>query len=93
VEVVNLTLLKEFATKHGQARQPLRRWLELVERSTWSNHADLKAVFLAADYKNGKYVFNIKGNSYRLIAIVIFTGKVVIIDGVYTHEEYNKLRL
>ncbi len=93
MEVANVTLLDEFATKHDQARRPLKRWLAVVQQSTWTNHAELKATFPSADYTNGRYVFNIKGNDFRLIAVVVFTGETVIVDGVYTHDEYSKLQL
>ena len=56
------------------------------------NHADLKQMFPSADYvKNGRYVFNIGGNNYRVVAVVIFIGGVMNIRFVCTHAEYDKM--
>ena len=56
------------------------------------NHADLKQMFPSADYvKNGRYVFNIGGNNYRIVAVVFFIGGVMNIRFVGTHAEYDKI--
>ena len=48
-------------------------------------------MFPSADYvKNGRYVFNIGGNNYRVVAVVIFIGGVMNIRFVGTHPEYDK---
>ena len=41
---------------------------------------------------NQRYVFNIKGNNYRLVVIVRFTQKAVLIRFIGTHEEYDKIK-
>ena len=40
---------------------------------------------------NQRYVFNIKGNKYRLVAAVKFKAKLVYIRFVGTHDEYDKI--
>lgn len=52
----------------------------------------LEKMFQSADYvKNGRYVFNIGGNNYRIVAVVIFIGEVMNIRFVGTHAEYDKI--
>lgn len=66
--------------------------VEVVRAAQWKNHADLKNQFPSADYvKNGRYVFNIGGNNYRVVAVVIFIGGVMNIRFVGTHAEYDKI--
>lgn len=49
-------------------------------------------MFPSADYvKNGRYVFNIGGNNFRVVAVVIFIGGVMNIRFVGTHPEYDKI--
>ena len=49
-------------------------------------------MFPSADYvKNGRYVFNIGGNNYRVVAVVIFIGGVMNIRFVGTHSDYDKI--
>lgn len=40
---------------------------------------------------NQHYVFNIKGNDYRLVAVIKFKIKMVYIRFVSTHKEYDKI--
>ena len=90
--IANKELLDKFIQQHTNAANPLNRWVELVKAAVWSSHADLKKTFPSADYvKNGRYVFNIGGNNYRLVAVVIFIGGVAYIRFVGTHAEYDKI--
>jgi len=40
---------------------------------------------------NNRYVFNIKGNQYRLIALILFETRTLFILFIGTHEQYNKI--
>ncbi|MBQ9677590.1 MAG: type II toxin-antitoxin system HigB family toxin [Prevotella sp.] len=90
--IANKEILDDFVQTHAQAAKPLNGWIEKVEKVVWKNHAELKQIFPSADYvKNGRYVFNIGGNNYRVVAVVIFVGSVVYIRFVGTHAEYEKI--
>lgn len=90
--IVNKILLDDFVQKHVQALKPLNRWLQQVGEAKWSSHADLKLQFPSADYiKNGRYVFNIGGNNFRIVTVVVFVGGVVNIRFIGTHAEYDKI--
>ena len=90
--IANKELLDAFVQNHSQAAAPLNKWVSRVEEANWQNHMDLKRMFPSADYvKNGRYVFNIGGNNYRIVAVVIFLGGVLNIRFVGTHSEYDKI--
>lgn len=90
--IANKELLDDFVQIHAQAAKPLNKWIEGVQAAQWKNHADLKAAFPSADYiKNGRYVFNIGGNNYRVVAVVIFIGGVLNVRFVGTHPEYDRI--
>lgn len=90
--IANKEILDDFVQAHAQAAAPLNRWIAEVRATTWKNHSDLKNTYPSADYvKNGRYVFNIGGNRYRLVAVVIFIGGVMNIRFIGTHSEYDKI--
>ena len=90
--IANKELLDAFVQKHSQSAGPLNNWVEKVKKAIWHNHTELKMMFPSADYvKNGRYVFNIGGNNYRIVAVVIFVGGVMNIRFVGTHSEYDKI--
>ena len=90
--IANKELLDDFVQSHAHAANSLNRWIEVVKTAQWRSHAELKAMFPSADYvKNGRYVFNIGGNNYRVVAVVIFIGGVMNIRFVGTHPEYDKI--
>lgn len=90
--IANKELLDAFVQSHANAVKPLNRWIEDVQAAQWKSHTDLKQMFPAADYvKNGRYVFNIGGNNFRVVAVVIFVGGVMNIRFVGTHAEYDKI--
>lgn len=90
--IANKELLDAFVQKHSQSAGPLNNWVEKVKKAIWHNHTELKKMFPSADYvKNGRYVFYIGGNNYRIVAVVIFVGGVINIRFVGTHSEYDKI--
>lgn len=77
---------------HSDAKVALERWYDITEQAEWKNLSDVKADFPATEYVgNQRYVFNIKGNKYRLVVVVKFTISHVFIRFVGTHSEYEKI--
>lgn len=92
MRVIAIKALHEFWDKHANAELPLKEWYFKTCRAEWKSFADIKNDFNSVDYVgNQKYVFNIKGNSYRLVVIIKFTPNLVYIRRICTHEEYSKM--
>lgn len=84
--------LKEFIQKMPDAKVALQDWATKVKKSEWKSFADVKNTFRSADYVgNQRYVFNIKGNTYRLVALIKFTVGFVYIRFVGSHDQYSKI--
>mgnify|MGYP000490443229 CR=1 FL=1 len=84
--------LEKFCRKHNDAQSALEKWVDEVTKASWKNHNDLKNDYLSADYVgNNRYVFNIRGNNYRLVVVVKFTIGYVFIRWVGTHKDYDKI--
>lgn len=74
------------------SEQSLRAWFAEVERGRWARPADLKAQFLNASIlKDGRAVFNVAGNKYRLVVWINYPYQVVYIRFVGTHAEYDAI--
>jgi len=91
MRVVTFKKIKEFSEKYTDSITALKEWYFKTSKAKWKNLKDLKMNFGSADYiGNNRFVFNIKGNNYRLVAIIIFASQKVYIRFIGTHEEYNK---
>jgi len=92
MKIINRRLLDDFTTKHTDATKPIERWIDYIENSNILNHNDLKTIFPSADYVgNSRYVFNVKGNNYRLVVIIIFVNNNAFVRFAGTHAEYDKI--
>ena len=84
--------LVEYYTKHPDAKSALEDWYNKTKEARWTCFADIKKTFNAVDTAgNKRYVFNIKGNSYRLVAIVLFVPQYVYVRFIGAHCEYDKI--
>lgn len=85
--------LKGYIKDNPKSTIALQEWVVTVKRSEWRCFADIKRTFNSVDnVGNGRYLFNIKGNDYRLVVLIKFTIQFVYIRFVGTHKEYNKIK-
>ena len=94
MHVISHRKLKEFYESPGKedSRIALERWYQIALQAEWRNLSEIKEDFPATDYVgNQHYVFNIKGNNYRLVVVVKFSIGRVFIRFVGTHAEYDKI--
>lgn len=92
MHVISRPKLIKFWEKHEDAKTPLQIWFKKIKQSKWKNINELKADFPSADYVgNDRVVFDIKGNKYRIVVLVFFSGQKMFIRFVGTHAEYDKI--
>lgn len=93
MRIITYKRILEFSKKYADAENPLNFWYHTVSAKEWNNFSDLRQTFNSSDYVgNNRYVFNIKGNDYRLVAIISFNAKKVYIRFIGTHSEYEKIK-
>lgn len=90
MKIVHWGRARKFFQQHKPAEVPLKQWRSAVLAADWKNFPDIRRTFTTADWIDGKIVFDIKGNDYRLIAIAQFENGMLYIRHVLTHEEYDK---
>ncbi len=81
-----------FWEQHADARSTLEFWYDTVESNNFSNPNVVIAFFKNADsVGNGRIVFNIAHNKYRLIAKFQYEKQFVFVRFIGTHKEYDKI--
>lgn len=94
MQLLGLIKLDDFKCKHADARGPLDAWRIEVERARWAGPQDVKSRYPSASFlADNKVIFNIKGNTYRLLIKAKYQSGVILIEWVGTHAEYDRLRL
>lgn len=92
MRIISRRLLREFWETHPDSAVPLQTWFHDVEHANWSGPADIKAIYKTASFvANNRIVFNIKGNHYRLVVVVVYQHGFVFIRFVGTHAEYDRI--
>ncbi|MCX8472273.1 MAG: type II toxin-antitoxin system HigB family toxin [Sediminibacterium sp.] len=90
--IFSKSTLREFWEIHADTEQYLKTWYETVKNANWKTSTDVKQTYVNASIlKNNRIVFNIKGNSYRLIAKFNFEKQWLFIRFIGTHNEYDKI--
>ncbi len=69
--------------------RPVATWLAVAREARWRNLNELRQTWRNTDCVKGKTIFNIKGNKYRLIAIVNYESQTIILNTLLTHAEYT----
>ena len=92
MRVIALKTLREFYRKNPEAEHTLRAWYKEAEHSSWKTPNDIKQMYSTASIlPDNRVVFNIKGNSYRLIVKFNYKYGWAWIRFIGTHAEYNKI--
>lgn len=90
--VISKSILTEFGKKHADAIEPLNDWWKKVKEADWATFQDVKATFNSADaVGNDRYVFDIKGNKYRIVTMIFFDKRTMFIRLVDTHAKHDKI--
>lgn len=73
-------------------RQPLQAWYDDTKHAEWKKSSDIKKAFRNASFVgNDRVVFNLKGNSYRLVVAISYEHSIMLIRFVGTHQEYDRI--
>lgn len=84
--------LREFWATHADAEDALRAWYADARRAHWPTPAAIREPYANASILgNNRVVFNIRGNTYRLIVAVNYPLEIVYIRFIGTHSEYDNV--
>jgi len=92
VVVIAQKIINEFAVRYPLSAGPLNNWYKQVKIADWSNFSEVKMTFNTVDsVGNDRYVFDISGNKYRIVAMIHFKHRTLYIRFIGTHAQYDEL--
>jgi mRNA interferase HigB len=93
--VIALSKIKAFLDRGASvadAREPVMAWFRQVKQSDWAKPADVKRdIRTASILKDGRAVFNVAGNKYRIVVWINYPYRVVYIRFVGSHRQYDAI--
>jgi mRNA interferase HigB len=67
-------------------------WYRQAKAATWATPADVKReIATAGVLKDGRVVFNVAGNKYRIVVWINYPYRVVYIRFIGTHRQYDTI--
>jgi mRNA interferase HigB len=94
MRVIALSTLKTFwaSGANHDAKEPTLAWYRDVAQADWAGPAAVKAQFgTASILKDGRVVFNLGGNKYRLVAWINYPYRVIYVRFIGTHKQYDAI--
>ena len=95
MRVIALGTMKSFLGRgpgYDDAREPVMAWYRQVKAADWATPADVKrAIRTTSILKDGRAVFNIAGDKYRIVVWINCPYRVVYIRFIGTHRQYDKI--
>ncbi|MBK8830573.1 MAG: type II toxin-antitoxin system HigB family toxin [Saprospiraceae bacterium] len=92
MRIIAKATLREYWAKHKDCEQPLKSWYREAEGANWTGPTSVKLKYPSASIlKGNRVVFNIKGNTYRLVVRINYEHKIVWIRFIGNHQQYDKI--
>ena len=92
MRVISRKWLTQLAGRHPGAKPGLDAWFHEAENADWANPTQVKAQYATASVlKNGRVVFNIGGNKYRVVVRINYAYRVVYVRFAGTHSDYDEI--
>ena len=91
--IISVKTLKLFWGDHPDAESSLRAWYTEAKKARWKGPQDIKTAYRTASIlPNNRVVFNIKGNTYRLVVSVKYEFQIVYVRFIGTHMAYDRIK-
>jgi len=93
MRIIKKKSLLDYIVVHPESAVAMMAWYKTASRAEWTCFADIRKDFNSVDsVGNKRYVFNIKGNDFRLVVIILFNPETIYIRFIGTHQEYDRIK-
>lgn len=92
MRVIAKKTIKNFWINYSDCEQQLKTWYQEATDSNWKSPADIKRLYPSASIlADNRVVFNIKGNTYRIVVRINYDYSIIWIRFIGTHAQYDKI--
>jgi len=90
VHVISKSAWRQAVASDPTLEGAISEWHKVAKSATWQSLMEVKQVYRHADFVDPYTVFNIKGNSYRLIVKIEYRWQIIFVKHLLRHDEYDK---
>ncbi len=90
MRVISQSAWRDVVAVDPSVEGPISEWYKVAKNATWRSLVDVRKVYPHADFIHPYAVFNIKGNSYRLVVKIEYRWQIICIKALLTHAEYDR---
>ena len=92
MRIISKKMLKDYWEQEPATKAALEAWHAEAKNAVWSSPVDVKASYgTASILKDGRVVFNICGNKYRLVVWINYDYFTIYVRFVGTHKDYDEI--
>jgi mRNA interferase HigB len=92
MRIIARKALRDFWERHRDAEEALKAWYQDAQHATWKTPTDIRQTYATASIiAHNRVVFNIRGNTYRLVVAINYEFSIVYIRFVGTHRAYDQI--
>ena len=94
MRVIAFRTLREFFEKpeYSDSENSIRAWYHDAKSAQWRNSNELKEQYKNASIVgDGRVVFNLKGNDYRLVVAIDYDFQAIFVRFIGTHKQYDNI--
>ena len=90
--IISKSRIIHFYQTNNKAKEPLIKWYNEALLCDWHDFHSIKKTFNSVDsIGNDRFVFNVGGNKYRIVAMIHFNKRTVYLKFIGTHKQYDKI--
>lgn len=92
MRIITPTRIRDFYYTHADSKTALEVWMAMIKEISIQSLNDLKQIANSVDIiGNNRVIFDIKGNKYRIVTVVLVHRQIVYIRWIGTHAQYDKI--
>lgn len=94
MRIIAKAILRAFWMRHPDAEESLLAWYRETKKADWDRPEKIKEKYRSASFVGGnRVVFNIKGNTYRIVVKIKYEKQLVFVRFVGTHTDYDAINV